>query len=141
VGQGPAKEITFGFSHPIETSDGVLISELPLFTIGLTSLAPGARITCYWDDLHDQLEMLRDRGLEGSDFQVTVRYLDLPGAQYSHEWDIQPGIYEGLRSPPHPERHVDDQAGESGDAGGGSQGSPPEPTGQPAVAASVGERI
>lgn len=145
VGQGPAKEIAFSFSHPIESSDGVVISELPLFTIGLTSLAPGARITCYWDDLDDQIELLRDRGLEGSDFSVSVRYLDLTGASYSNEWDIQPGIYEGLRSPPHPEQHVADQAGESSDSSAGAQGSPPEPAGQPAgqpaVAAAVGEEL
>lgn len=113
VGQGPAKQISFEFSQPIESSDGVVISDLPLFTIGLTSLAPGARITCYWDDLHAQLDLLKRHDLVGGDFEVTVRYLDLPGTRYSNEWDIQPAIYEGLRSPPHPERHVADQAGES----------------------------
>jgi hypothetical protein len=122
VGQGPAKQISFEFSRPIESSDGVVISQLPLFTIGLTSLAPGARLTCYWDDLHSQLDMLKRRDLEGSDFEVTVRYLDLPGTRYSNEWDIQPGIYEGLRSPPHPEQYVKDQAGESGDASASSAG-------------------
>ncbi len=114
VGQGPAKHISFEFSHPIESSDGVMISELPLFTIGLTSLAPGARLTCYWDDLHDQLDLLKRHDLAGSDFEVTVRYLDLLSTHYTNQWDIQPGIYEGLRSPPHPERYVADQAGESG---------------------------
>jgi hypothetical protein len=122
VGQGPAKQISFEFSRPIESSDGVVISQLPLFTIGLTSLAPGARLTCYWDDLHSQLDMLKRRDLEGSDFEVTVRYLDLPGTRYSNEWDIQPGIYEGLRSPPHPEQYVKDQAGESGDASASTAG-------------------
>src|ERR1700712_1955957 len=122
MGQGPAKQISFAFSRPIESSDGVVISQLPLFTIGLTSLAPGARLTCYWDDLHSQLDMLKRRDLEGSDFEVTVRYLDLPGTRYSNEWDIQPGIYEGLRSPPHPEQYVKDQAGESGDASASSAG-------------------
>jgi hypothetical protein len=122
VGQGPAKQISFEFSRPVECSDGVVISELPLFTIGLTSLAPGARLTCYWDDLHDQLDLLERRDLEGSDIEVTVRYLDLPGTRYSNEWDIQPGIYEGLRSPPHPEQHATDQAGETGDASGATAG-------------------
>lgn len=133
VGRGPAKDISFDFSHPIESSDGVVISELPLFTIGLTSLAPGARITCYWDDLHDQLGMLRSRGLEGGDFVVTVRYSDLPGARYSNQWDIQPGIYEGLRSPPHPEQHVADQAGESGDGDGAVGGSRSASAGDPSA--------
>jgi hypothetical protein len=113
VGQGPAKEISFEFSRPIESSDGVVISDLPLFRIGLTSLAPGARLTCYWDDLHAQLDLLKRQDLVGSDFEVTVRYLDLPGAPYSNQWDIQPAVYDGLRAPPHPEQHVTDQAGES----------------------------
>ncbi|HEY2196042.1 MAG TPA: hypothetical protein VGH76_27615 [Actinomycetospora sp.] len=113
VGQGPAKHISFAFSRPIESSDGVVISDLPLFTIGLTSLAPGARLTCYWDDLHAQLDLLKRQDLAGSDFEVTVRYLDLPGTSYSNTWDIQPAVYEGLRAPPHPEAHVTDQAGES----------------------------
>ena len=100
----------------------MVISQLPLFTIGLTSLAPGARLTCYWDDLHAQLDLLKRQDLEGSDFEVTVRYLDLPGTSYSNQWDIQPAIYEGLRSPPHPEQHATDQAGETGDASGTTAG-------------------
>jgi hypothetical protein len=99
VGQGPAKDIGFVFSRPIQSSDGVVVSGLPLFAIGLTSLSPGARITCYWDDLDDQMTYLRRNGLDGEDFQVTVTYTDLPGAHYWNTWDIQPAIYEGLRAP------------------------------------------
>ena len=100
VGQGPSKDINFEFSRPIVSSDGVVISELPLFTIGLTSLSPAARITCYWDDFSDLMAHLRGQGLEGTDFEVTVRYSDLTGAGYTNRWDIQPAIYEGLRSHP-----------------------------------------
>lgn len=132
VGQGPAKGISFEFSQPIESSDGVIVSGLPIFAIGLTSLSPGARITCWWDDLDDQMTFLRKNGLDGEDFQVTVRYTDLPGAHYWNIWDIQPAIYEGLRSPSRPGQHAHDQAGESPDQGGGAQGTPPEPTGDPA---------
>jgi hypothetical protein len=133
VGQGPAKSISFEFSRPIESSDGVIVSGLPLFSIGLTSLSPGARITCWWDDLDDQMTFLRKNGIDGEDFQVTVRYTDLPGAHYWNTWDIQPAIYEGLRSPHRPEQHAHDQAGDSPDqGGGGAQGAPPEPTGEPA---------
>jgi len=134
VGQGPAKNITFEFSQPIESSDGVEISGLPLFTIGLTSLSPGARITCFWDDLDDQMTFLRKNGLVGEDFDVTVHYTDLPGAQYWNTWDIQPAIYEGLRAPTRPAAHAHDQAGDVNDGGGGAQGAPPEPTGDPAMA-------
>lgn len=100
VGQGPAKDIDFEFSRPIDCSDGVVISELPLFTVGLTSLSPAARITCYWDDFRDLMEHLRGQGVEGDDFAVTVRYSDLTGALYSNDWDIQPIIYQGLRHHP-----------------------------------------
>ena len=31
VGQGPAKDISFGFSAPVESSDGFVLSELPFF--------------------------------------------------------------------------------------------------------------
>ena len=112
VGQGPAKQISFTFSRPIESSDGVVISGLPVFSIGLTSLSPGARITCFWDDLDDQMAFLRRNDLDGEDFQVTVSYTDLPGAEYWNTWDIQPAIYEGLRPPARPAQHSDDQAGE-----------------------------
>ncbi|MHC1560886.1 hypothetical protein ACR9E3_18155 [Actinomycetospora sp. C-140] len=133
VGQGPAKNISFAFSRPIESSDGVEISGLPLFTIGLTSLSPGARITCFWDDLDDQMTFLRKNGLDGEDFDVTVEYTDLPGARYWNSWDIQPAVYEGLRPPSRPADHAMDQAGEITESGsGGAQGGPPEPTGEPA---------
>lgn len=130
VGQGPAKDIDFHFSHPIESSDGVVVSGLPLFTIGLTSLSPGARITCYWDDLDEQMTFLRKNGLDGEDFHVTVRYSDLPGAHYWNTWDIQPAVYEGLRPPERPARHALDQAAVAGDGGpvapGGATGSTTE---------------
>jgi hypothetical protein len=100
VGQGPAKDVNFEFSRPLESSDGLVISELPLFTIGLTSLSPAARISCFWDDFDDLLAHLRAHDLEGTDFEVTVRYSDLTGASYSNRWDIQPAIYRGLRTQP-----------------------------------------
>jgi hypothetical protein len=100
VGQGPAKDINFEFARPVECSDGVVISELPLYTMGLTSLSPAARITCYWDDFGELMEHLRARGLESADFAVTVRYSDLTGVVYSNEWDVQPIIYQGLRHHP-----------------------------------------
>lgn len=93
VGQGPAKDIDFHFSHPIESSDGVVVSGLPLFTIGLTSLSPGARITCYWDDLDDQMTFLRKNRLAGEDFRVTVSYIDLPGTRTTRP-ERSPGTEE-----------------------------------------------
>jgi hypothetical protein len=97
VGGGPAKDIGFEFSRPIEASDGTVLSDLPVFTVGPTSLSPGASITCFWDDFDDLMEHLRRQGLEGVDFAVTVRYSDLTGSCYADPWDIQPAIYRGLR--------------------------------------------
>lgn len=102
VGQGPAKDVNFTFSRALESSDGLVISELPVFTVGLTSLSPSARISCFWDDFDDLMAHLRAHDLEGTDFEVTVRYSDLTGASYSNRWDIQPTIYQGLRSRPAP---------------------------------------
>jgi len=68
---------------------------------------------------------LRKNGLDGEDFEVTVHYTDLPGAQYWNSWDIQPAIYEGLRSPARPAQHAHDQAGDVADAGGGAPGRAP----------------
>lgn len=120
VGQGPARDVNFEFSRPIESSDGTVISRLPLFTIGLTSLSPAARITCFWDDFDDLMVALRKQGLEGYDFEVTVGYSDLTGATYTNRWDIQPAIYEGLRSGPTkrgPDTGAGPERSEPGDTG------------------------
>jgi hypothetical protein len=107
VGGGPAKNIAFEFSRPIESSDGTVLSDLPVFTHGPTSLAPGASITCFWDDFDDLMEHLRRHGLEGIDFVVTARYADLTGSSYADHWDIQPAIYRGLRHPaPEPQPRI-----------------------------------
>ena len=42
VGYGPAKNITFEFSSPVESSDGFVLSDLAFFEEGITSLAPAA---------------------------------------------------------------------------------------------------
>src|SRR5215218_2828453 len=47
VGYGPAKNISFEFSSPVQSSDGFVLSELAFFEEGITSLAPGGRIVCY----------------------------------------------------------------------------------------------
>lgn len=137
VGQGPAKSISFAFSRPIESSDGIVVSGLPVFSIGLTSLSPGARITCWWDDLDDQMAFLRRNGLDGEDFQVTVNYTDLTGSSYWNTWDIQPAIYEGLRPPTRPAQHAQDQAADLTD-GSGPAGQPPGPTESVRATASTG---
>jgi hypothetical protein len=97
VGPGPAKNINFHFTSPIESSDGFVLSELTLFQEGITSLAPGARIVCYWDELENLQPLLREGRLERN-ATVTVEYQDIAGGNYSHDWEIDPGLYEDLRT-------------------------------------------
>lgn len=95
VGQGPAKDITFDFSEPVKSSDGQVLSDLPFFAEGLTSLAPGAAIGCYWDSLDNLLPAIKE-GKVASDITVTVRYRDLNLKPYEHQWDVNPRLYEGI---------------------------------------------
>jgi hypothetical protein len=97
VGPGPAKNITFDFSAPIESSDGFVLTDLALFKEGLASLAPGARIVCYWDELGNLQPIVQEGRLEEK-ITVTVEYQDITGGSYSHEWEICPMLYEGLRT-------------------------------------------
>jgi hypothetical protein len=76
VGGGPAKDISFEFSAPVESSDGLVLSELPFFEEGLTSLAPEAKIGCYWDTLDNLLPLIKE-GKIASEITITVRYKDL----------------------------------------------------------------
>ena len=97
VGQGPAKDISFEFSAPVESSDGFKLSDLAFFSEGLTSLAPGAKIGCYWDTLDNLLPLIKE-GKIASDITVTVRYKDLNLNPLEHEWDVNPRLYEGIRT-------------------------------------------
>jgi hypothetical protein len=44
VGSGPAKNVSFAFSSPIESSDGYVLSELAIFQEGITSPAGYRRV-------------------------------------------------------------------------------------------------
>ncbi len=96
VGQGPAKDITFEFSNTVESSDGFVLTDLPFFQEGLTSLAPGAKIGCYWDTLDNLLPAIKE-GRISSDIQVAVHYRDLNMEPHETNWDINPRLYEGIR--------------------------------------------
>lgn len=97
VGSGPAKNITFRFSAPVESSDGYVLSDLAIFQEGITSLAPQARIVCYWDELGNLQPLFREGRLERH-IRVTVEYEDIAGGSYSHEWEVDPSLYEDLRT-------------------------------------------
>lgn len=96
ISDGAAKEITFEFSAPIESSDGTVISDLSYFDGSLDFLAPDGEVSCYWDHLDTLLPFLREKGLtEG--ITVVTRYKDLAGEYYSTEWNLNPFIYENRR--------------------------------------------
>lgn len=97
VGTGPARDISFEFSAPIVASDGFVLSDLPVFRGGLAALAPGSKITCYWDSLDSLLSMLREKEL-AAQIKVITRYKDLTGDPYETRWDIEPSVYEGIRN-------------------------------------------
>jgi hypothetical protein len=98
VGSGPAKGISFEFSAPLEASDGSVLSELPLFERGLPSLPPATRIDFPWDELDRLLAHLREKETTSDEVRVTVRYSDLTGNRYEHDWDVVPAIYEGAQA-------------------------------------------
>ena len=89
---GPAKDITFDFSAPVESSGGFVVSDLPYFKDGLDFLAPGKEITLHWDRLDALLPFLEEKGLEGG-IEVTTRYKDLAGMSYETAWNLDPCIY------------------------------------------------
>jgi hypothetical protein len=47
VSQGPARDVSFEFSAPIESSEGFVVCELPHFKYGMDFLAPGGEISCH----------------------------------------------------------------------------------------------
>ena len=98
IGSGPAKDISFEFSSPIQSSDGFVLSDLNIFREGTTSLAPGTRITCYWDNLENLLPKFEAEAGVPEHIVVTTRYKDLAGDSYETKWDIHPTVYEGIRN-------------------------------------------
>ncbi len=96
MSQGAAKEISFEFSAPIESSDGTIVSELSYFKDGLDFLTPGGEISCYWDHLENLLPLLEEKGLEGG-ISVTTTYKDLVGESYQTTWNLNPYLYRDGR--------------------------------------------
>jgi hypothetical protein len=93
---GPAKDISFEFSTPVESSSGYVITDLPVFKNGLAFLSPNSEIGVYWDHLDSLLPHLRQKGIEEA-ISVTTRYKDLAGYSYETEWQLNPFIYEHRR--------------------------------------------
>jgi hypothetical protein len=96
VSEGAARNIEFEFSVPIESSNGVVVPDLPYFKYGLDFLPPNGEITCYWDELDSLLPFLESKNLSNG-IHVTVRYKDLTGDSYRSQWRLNPFLYKDTR--------------------------------------------
>lgn len=96
ISQTTARDITFEFSHKVESANEFVISELPYFKYGLDFLPPHGEINCYWGEINLLLPLLEKRGLEGGIF-VTVRYKDLAGKSYESQWKLNLFLYKDTR--------------------------------------------
>lgn len=101
IGRGDAKNVTFDFSAPVESSvsyrrdsEVVPLSELPHFKDGLNFLAAGAEITSVWDYHANLVPLLREMELQEG-ITVTSRYEDLTGESYETTWTINPLLIPG----------------------------------------------
>ncbi len=101
IGRGDAKNVTFKFSAPMESSvsyrrdsEVVPLSELPHLRDGLNYLAPGAEISTVWDHHANLVPLLREMGLEEG-ITVTSRYESLTGESYETLWTINPLLIPG----------------------------------------------
>ena len=110
IGRGAAKDITFEFSAPLESSisdqehpEVIPRNELPYFQEGLNYLAPGAEIGVIWDTHENLLPLLRERGLENG-ITATSRYEDLTGERYETSWVINPLLIAAERYASEPDR-------------------------------------
>ena len=101
IGRGDAKNVTFEFSAPVESSvsyrrnsEVIPLSELPHFKEGLSFLAPGAEISTVWDRHANLVPLLREMGLQEG-IKVTSRYESLTGERYETLWTINPLLMPG----------------------------------------------
>ena len=94
IGHGVARNITFAFSAPLQSTSGYDITELPYFRNGINFMAPQTSLPAVWDSYHNVVENLRAKGLtEGITF--TAYYEDRQGERYETEWTINPLLLEG----------------------------------------------
>jgi hypothetical protein len=60
IGHGMAKNITFEFSAPLQSTSGADITELPYFKNGINFMAPQTDIAAVWDSYQKVVQNLRD---------------------------------------------------------------------------------
>ena len=94
IGHGVAKNITFGFSAPLETTSGHDITELPYFKHGINFMAPQTDLPAVWDSYQNVVQNMRDKGLTNG-ITITSYYEDRNGERYETEWTINPLLLEG----------------------------------------------
>jgi hypothetical protein len=94
IGHGIAKNITFEFSAPLESTSGYDITELPYFQNGINFMAPQTDLPAVWDSYENVVKNLRDKGLtEG--ITIVSKYEDRQGERYETTWTINPLLLEG----------------------------------------------
>jgi hypothetical protein len=89
-----AKNITFEFSAPLETTSGADITEMPYFKHGINFMAPHTDLPTVWDSYQNVVQNLRDRGLTQG-VTITSKYEGRNGDSYETEWTINPLLLEG----------------------------------------------
>jgi hypothetical protein len=94
IGHGMAKNITFDFSAPLETTSGQDITELPYLKHGINFMAPQTDIAAVWDSYQNVVQNLRDRGLTQG-VTITSKYEGRNGESYETAWTINPLLLEG----------------------------------------------
>jgi hypothetical protein len=94
IGHGTAKNITFEFSAPLQSTSGNDITELPYFRNGINFMAPQTDLPAVWDSYQNVVANLKDKGLtEG--ITITSNYEDRQGERYETKWTINPLLLEG----------------------------------------------
>ena len=94
IRHGVARNISFAFSAPLESTSGYDITELPYFRNGINFMAPQTSLPAVWDSYQNVVKNLRAKGLtEG--ITITPYYEDRQGERYETEWTINPLLLEG----------------------------------------------
>ncbi|CAA9535921.1 MAG: hypothetical protein AVDCRST_MAG05-4867 [uncultured Rubrobacteraceae bacterium] len=94
IGNGTAKNITFHFSAPLQTTSGYDVTELPYFRHGINFMAPQTDLPAVWDSYQNVVQNLKDKGLTNG-ITITSKYEDRNGEPYETEWTINPLLLEG----------------------------------------------
>jgi hypothetical protein len=94
IGHGTAKNITFSFSAPLESTSGYDITELPYFQHGINFMAPQTDLPAVWDSYANVVKNLKEQGLTNG-ITITSYYEDRQGERYETAWTINPLLLEG----------------------------------------------